>query len=200
MNQPTPMTRFVGKPRVAAVLYVGLGLAVLGWAEGAVPWWLGVAALCTAGSVRKAVQDVRSYKQWWTAWAAMGAAGAPPRPATSKLDARGRKASSSWAGVIVAAVALVMIPVWMAAPGASEALRQGLTAVWCCTAVYLLWKLAARLRRARFTAAGTASAGERKNSAAADVVEWALPGASSSPSRADAMRNLPEYSARLIGK
>jgi hypothetical protein len=93
-----------------------------------------------------------------------------------------------------------MIPVWMAAPGASEALRQGLTAVWCCTAVYLLWKLAARLRRARFTAAGTASAGERKNSAAADVVEWALPGASSSPSRADAMRNLPEYSARLIGK
>jgi len=31
-----------------------------------------------------------------------------------------------------------------------------------------------------------------------DVVEWVLPRASSSPSRADAMRRLPEYSARLI--
>lgn len=200
MNQPTPMTRFIGKPRVAAVLYVGLGLAVLGWAEGAVPWWLGVAALCTAGSVRKAVKDVRSYKQWWTAWGAMGAATAPPRPATSKPDARGHNASSSWARVIVAAVSLVMIPVWMAAPGASEALRQGLTALWCCTAVYLLWKLATRLGRAFFRAAGTASAGERKTSAPAEVVEWALPRASSSPSRAEAMQNLPEYSARLIGK
>lgn len=193
MNQPTPMTRFIGKPRVAAVLYVGLGLAVLGWAEGAVPWWLGVAALCTAGSVRKAVKDVRSYKQWWTAWGAMGAATAPPRAATSKP-------SSSWAGVIVAGVSFVMIPVWIAAPGASEALRQGLTAVWCCMAIYLLWRLAARLWRALFRAAGTASAGERKTSAPAEVVEWALPRASSSPSRADALRNLPEYSARLIGK
>jgi hypothetical protein len=195
------MTRFIGKPRVAAVLYVGLGLAVLGWAEGTVPWWLGVAALCTAGSVRKAAQDVRSYKQWWTAWAAMGAAGAPSPAATSKPSARGRKASS-WAGVTVAAVSLVMIPVWMAAPGASEALRQGLTAVWCGLALYLLWRLAARLRRAIFRAAGTVSAGaqSKTQSGPAEVVEWALPRASSSPSRADAMRNLPEYSARLIGK
>ncbi len=56
------------------------------------------------------------------------------------------------------------------------------------------------LRRTRVRrAAGTISAGGGKTGAAAEVVEWMLPRASSSLSRADAMRRLPEYSARLIG-
>jgi hypothetical protein len=200
MNPPTSMTRFIGKPRVATLLYVGCAVVVLGWAGGEVPWWLALAALCFFGTVRKAVQDVRRYNQWCTAWAAMGSASAPPRPATPKRPLRRRKASSPWAGVIVAAVSLVVIPVFIAAPGADETLRHALTLLWCGMALYLVWRLAARLRRALFRPAGTVSAGERKNGAAADVVEWVLPRASSSPSRADAMRRLPEYSARLIAE
>jgi hypothetical protein len=199
MNPPTSMTRLLGKPRIAAVLYVGVALAVLGWAGGEIPWWLGLASLCFVGTVRKAGQDVRRYNQWRTAWAAMGPASATPRPATPKRPLRKRKASSPWASVIVAALSLVVIPVLIAAPGADETLRHALTLLWLGMALYLPVKLAINVRRARIhKGAGTVSAGGSKTSAAADVVEWMLPQASSSPSRADAMRCLPEYSARLM--
>lgn len=95
--------------------------------------------------------------------------------------------------------ALVVIPVLIAAPGADEPLRHALTLLWLGMALYLLVKLAINVRRAHVhRGAGTVSAGGSKTSAPADVVEWVLPRASSSPSRADAMRCLPEYSARLI--
>ena len=198
MNQPTAMTRWMGTPRIAGVLYVGLGLLVLGWAGGAVPWWLAIAALCFAGTVRKAGQDVRRYNQWWASWQAMGATGAAPRPAAKPSFRMRQKNAPPWVGVTIAALSLLVIPVFIAAPGADEGLRQLLTLLWCGMALYLLWKLAARLRRAFVKGAGTGSAGDRKSSATADVVAWVLPPASSSPSRADAMRQLPEYCARLI--
>jgi len=200
MNRPSLTVRLAGSPRIACALFFGYAAVVAGWYEGRVSWWIGVAAIAAAGRTLSAVKRVRLYKTWLADWQGMGAAGvASPQPA-SKPHTRGRKASSPWVGVIVAAVSLVMIPVVIAASGANESLRQALTLLWFGTAVYLLWKLAAKLWRTLFRAAGTASAGERKNGAPTDVVEWALPRASSSPSRADAMRNLPEYSARLIDK
>jgi hypothetical protein len=198
MNRPTPMTRCIGARPVAAVLYVGLGLLVLGWAGGEVPWWLALAALCFAGTVRRAVRDVRNYNQWWTAWQAMGAASASPQPATPKPNVRRRKASSSWARVILAAVSVVVIPVFITAPGASEALREGLTVLWCCVVLYLVCKLAAGILRGLRGKSGITGARGKTQGGLVDVVQWVLPRASSSPSRADAMRRLPEYSARLI--
>jgi hypothetical protein len=196
MKPPTSMTRFLGKPRVAAAVYVGCALAVLGWFGGEVPWWLGLAALCFIGTVRKAGQDLRRYNQWAGAWDAIGSA---PRLAPPKPIARRRKASSPWTGVIVAALLLVIIPMVGRAPGADDTLRTGLTLLWLGMAGYLLRKLAVHVRRASFQkAAGTMSASESKTSASADVVEWVLPRASSCPSRADAMHRLPEYSGRLI--
>jgi hypothetical protein len=189
------MTRFLGTPRVATALYFGCAVAVLGWLGGEVPWWLGLAALCFVGTVRKAVQDVRRYNQWWTAWQAMGSGSvAAPRPI-----ARRRKASSPWVNVTVALLSLVIIPMLIAAPGADEDLRNLLTLLWLGVAAYLVYKLAARMRRTRIQkGAGTVSAGTSKNSASADVVEWVLPRASSSPSSADAMRRVPDHCRRLM--
>ena len=94
-------------------------------------------------------------------------------------------------------MSLVLIPVVIAAPGTDEALRQALTLMWCGMALYLGWKLVARLRRSIVRSAGTVRAGRSKDNSP-DAVEWVLPRASSSPSRANAVRRLPEYSARLI--
>jgi hypothetical protein len=79
-------------------------------------------------------------------------------------------------------------------------LRNGLTLLWLGTAGYLAWKLAVNARRAPLQrGAGKVSAGASKsNRTAADVVEWVLPPASSSPSRADAVRQLPDYCTRLM--
>ena len=198
MNKPTPMTRFMGTPAVAAGLYIGSGLLVLGWAGGEVSWWLGVVALCFAGTVRRAVRDVRRYNQWWTAWQSMGAATAAPRPAKAEPNLRKRSGSSSWARVIVAAVSFVVIPFFVAMPGASEALREGLTLLWCFMVLYLVCKLAVTIVRGLRRKSGVTRTRAKALSGQEDVVEWVLPRASSSPSRADAMRSLPEYSARLI--
>lgn len=199
MNHPASMMRLLGTERVSAALYVGWAVAVLGWFSGAVPWWLGLMALCFVGTVRKAVKDVRRYDQWAAQWQAMGGGVArSPRPARAK-PVRG-KASSRWTGAIAAALLLFIIPVIIATPGASEAARSALTLLWLATAVYLLCKLVIKARPARAqNRAGTVRAGASKNNAtAADVVEWVLPRASSSPSRADAARRLPGYSARLL--
>jgi hypothetical protein len=190
----------MGTPRVATALYLGCAVAVLGWFGGEVPWWLGLVALCFIGTVRKAVKDVRRYNQWSGAWAAMGAASAPPRPASKPSFRMRQKDAPPWLGITIAALSLLVIPVFIAAPGADDALRTWLTLLWLAMAGYLIWKRA-HVRRAHVRiGAGTAGAVRSKNSAAADVVEWVLPRASSSPSRADAVRNLPEYSARLIAR
>ena len=199
MNPPTSTTRFIGTPRNANVLYAGAVLLVFGWFGGAVPWWLGLVALCSVGTIRKAVQDVRSYDAWASDWQAMGRPGmSSPRPATKPSFRMRHQNTPPWVCVTIATLSLVVIPFFMAAPGTDESLRQLLTLLWLGAALYLLWKLAARLRRAFVKDAGTTRAGDRKKSATADVVAWVLPRASFSPSRADAIRQLPEYSARVM--
>ena len=127
----------------------------------------------------------------------------PAARGNAKPSVPKRKASSGWAGVVVAFVSVVVIPFFSAAPGTDEALRNGLGLLWLGMALYLvcassiakLYRTA--LRRSRSVSVGAANAGAIAGEAV-DVVQWALPPASSSPSRADAVRNLPEYSARLI--
>src|ERR1700684_4214994 len=72
MKPPTVTTRFMSRPLVAAMLYTGVGLALFGWMHGSVPWWLGIMALCFAGTVRNAVREVRRYDAWFAEWQAMG--------------------------------------------------------------------------------------------------------------------------------
>lgn len=198
MNAPTSATRFIGTTRNANALYLLSGLAVFGWFGGAVPWWLGIMALCFIGTVRKAVQDVRRYDAWAADWQAMGRPGSSPRPVAKPSFHMRYLKTPPWLCVTIAALSLMMIPVVMAAPGTDASLSKLLTGLWLWSALYLVWKLAARLRCALFKPAGAKSAVNRKNDAAADVVEWALPRASSSPSRADAVRRLPEYAARVM--
>lgn len=220
MTQPTSMTRFLATPRVSAALYVGCAVAVLGWFEGAVPWWLGLIALCFVGTVRKAVNDVRRYNQWSAAWAAMGGIAAAPDGVTAKgrrlcncghpectdavagaAKARGRKrkaSSSRWTGVIAAALLLFPIIPSFAVSATNQAMRNALTLLWLATAVYLVCKVIVnrRPRRSSVKAAPASPAPAKANTA--DIVEWMLPPAASSPSRADATRQLPDYCARLL--
>jgi hypothetical protein len=74
MTPPSASTRLIGKPAVAAVLYVASGLAAFEWIRGPVPWWLGIMALCFIGTVHNAVRELRRYnpgRRNGTPWAAM---------------------------------------------------------------------------------------------------------------------------------
>ena len=65
-------------------------------------------------------------------------------------------------------------------------------------------QLAVNVRRARTSVAvkespaSPATATKANTADVVDVVQWVLPPASSSPSRADAMRQVPDYCARLL--
>jgi hypothetical protein len=192
------MTRFLGTPRVSMALCVVSIVVVAGWVGHAVPWWIGLIALYCVTSVRKAVKDMRHYNQWWASWHGMGSMPSiTPKPAV-----RRRKASSPWTGVIAAALLLVIIP--MAAAGADEGLLNFLALLWLGVAAYLVCRVAANLRRARASVtvkaapASPAAATKANTAGVVDVVQWVLPPASSSPSRSDAMRELPDYCARLM--
>jgi hypothetical protein len=192
------MTRFLGKPRVSMALYVVSIVVVAGWVGHALPWWIGLIALYCVTSVRKAVNDMRHYNQWWASWHGMGS-----MPSiTPKPTVRRRNGSSPWTGVIAAALLLVSIP--MAAAGADEGLLNVLALLWLGVAVYLFYQLAVNVRRARTSVAvkespaSPATATKANTADVVDVVQWVLPPASSSPSRADAMRQVPDYCARLL--
>lgn len=190
MNPPTLITRFLGTPLVAAALYVGCAMVVLAWFGGEVHWWLAVAAVCFVGTVRKSVQNVRRYNQWYAGWQAMGNAQGVTAP---------RRKRSSWFNVACALILLIVIPMFIAAPGPDKALSNALTWVWLAVVGYLLWKLAAGIRRACFgPRVSTVAASASKPNVSSDVVTWMLPRASSSASRVDAMRNVPEYCLRLM--
>jgi hypothetical protein len=193
MNPPIAMTRLIGTPRVAAVLYVGLALIVLGWMGGAVPWWVGIVALCGVGTVRKAVQDVKRYDAWASQWRAMGGAPAAAKP-TNRPSSRGMLTAQSVAFAFMAWIIWNMTP-----PG--QRTPDGQALMWFLMMggfFWSTWRLIASSRRRRGKAKARPTSRTKETTREADVVEWILPPASASPSRSDATRKLPEYAARLI--
>ena len=109
MTPPGAITRFIGAPRVASVLYVGVALIVLGWMGGAVPWWVGLIALANVGTVAKDARHVKSYDAWASEWRAMGGAPAAMKPA-KRPASRGMLAAQSVAFAVMAWVIWNMMP------------------------------------------------------------------------------------------
>ena len=185
MNRPEPRIRFIGSPAGAGLAFAGSGLIVVGCARGALPWWLIFVAVAIAAQTKAAIAEVRRYEAWRKEWQAMGASTAPPRA----VKKHGRR----WVPVTVAALLLVAIPAYLPRLQDYGGPVTVFECVWGAVALYLGFRIRqAVTRRTKNGGSGKAEA--------APVVAWLLGRASSSPSRADAMRELPEYSARLMGQ
>jgi membrane protein YdbS with pleckstrin-like domain len=192
MNRPAGLVRLAGAPPVAVVLLLGSAVAILGWYEGSGPWWLALGAIAAAMHTLSAVGQVRRYREWLAQWQAMGAPlHAPPKPAA--------KPKRRWKLVTIAVLLLLVIPSLMPDKGYDEGPVMALTCLWLTDALYLLCRLFALMRRG-FTRSTVRSTDRRQASAETAPVAWLLGPASSSPSRADAVQNLPEYSARLLSR
>jgi len=196
MNPPTSTTRFIGTPRNARVLSVGAALVVFAWLGGAVPWWLAITAACFIGTVRNAEREVRRYDAWWSEWQAMGG---HVSPAAARPNRTSRLKLAFQAG----ACALVACVIWEMYPAGQE-IPGGLALLWFVIVGCFFWKTG-QLIKAALVASFARSARRSKAPPTAqkredDVVAWVLPRASSSPSREDAMRNLPNYCARLVAR
>lgn len=197
MRQPDALVRFAGRPRVCVGLFLLYGLIVLSWFGGGVSWWVGVAAIGAALRTWNAYRELQRYNAWAAEWQAMGSDDDTPSPAPQRQQATPKPGGGKWL-TIAAALLVGAIPMmWPPGPGQPQALKW----LWVAACLFLLWKLARKFRR---KGGGSAKVAARKPASVAPVkdaaVAWLLPRASSSPSRMDAMRMLPEYSARLIAK
>jgi hypothetical protein len=188
MNRPGSLRRLAGSPVGALVLFMLYAAIEWGWHQGDVAWWVALGTLGAAARTLGAIRDVRRYKAWAAQWRAAGGNDAPRRP---------KKKRRGWLLAAGAALLVVGIPAYVGRSTPDDEVRA-LAVVWGVACLYLacclLWKLFGLSRRV----AGRSSA-RRAAEAEAAPVAWLLHCASSSPSRAEAVAELPEYSARLMG-
>jgi len=182
MNRPSALVRLCGSPLVAAVLLLLCAAVVLSWWHGHASGVLAfLAVLAGLGSLKAAVRW-RGYEAWAREWRAMG--GEAPQVV---------KQRPAWLAPAVAALLVVGIP-YCASPG-NAALRLLWLAAVCYLGVAVVLRLVHLLRRPRTV---NAKAARENASVPPAPVAWLLGRAMSSPSRAEAASNLPEYCAGLL--
>jgi hypothetical protein len=159
-------------------LYVAL---IVSWNQGNTPWWLALGAVGAGLRTWRAVRHVRAYKAWAAEWRAMGASDeAPPLP---------RPRSYRWVYFILTAFA-IGVPASLSSVhdnGESTALVW----LWMLSCLLLFVKLCRVMMRRRKQ--------RREVEGLSAPIEWAMGRASSSPSRAVAQKQLPEYVLRVLG-
>ena len=200
MKRPSALTRLMGAPLVALLLFAACAAVGIEWFSGDASWWLGVGAVFTVLKTLSSLGEVSRYKAWDAKWQAMGE---PTKPVPAGTPQRPRR---SWLLLTVAVLVFVAVPVCLTptpddqwASSDSDALVPALLLAWCAAAVYLAVRLLRRLFR-RSVKRRDEKAVEPAKKEETPFVEWALPRASSSPSRTDATRRLPDYCARLLSR
>ncbi len=190
MNRPASNVRLLGSAGMAIPVAVVCAAIVLGWLQGSVPGLAAFVAVLALARTLAAVKEVRRYQAWSGQWQAMGASlNAPPQPA--------KKRGGGWQRVTAAVLLLLVIPAYLRQAEGTGGLATPLEWLWVAVCLYLVWKLFRRVRGG-FVRSAAAGAARGRAKAVAAPVAWLVARASSSPSRADATRQLPEYCARLL--
>jgi hypothetical protein len=184
MNRPHFLVRVAGSPLPAFLLSLCYAATVAAWWEGNVPWWLALAAIGAFIRTLSAIGQVRRYKAWVAEWNAMDAK-EQPRPKD--------KPASRWKSVTAAVFLFLAIPMCFPHLLVSQESRTALMLLWSLASIYLFVSVVRGIRqRAR-------NRSMAQQEAAATQVDWMLGRASSSPSRSEATRKLPEHCAGLLG-
>lgn len=184
MSRPTLLVRIAGSPLGAFLLFLVYAAVIAGWYEGQVVWWLALGSVGAAIRTLSAVGRVRRYKAWQAEWNAMGAR---EESAPQNRDKRGARRS-----VFLASLLLLAIPMCLPYLGGNEEWRTALSLLWVVACLFVVG-LALRSITRRVS--------KRLKSRREVVyapVKWMLGRASSSPSRTEAARKLPEYCTRLL--
>jgi hypothetical protein len=186
MSRPPLITRVAGSPLPAVLLFAGYAAIIAGWYEGQLTWWLALMAAGASVRTISAVARVRRYKAWLAEWNAMGRTEQPaPKP---------KRGSRRWIFITGAVLLLLAIPASSPYMQGNDTAWAAAVTVWIAAFVYLAGVVLRRITRRRTKRSKVEAKAE-----AAPVVECMLGRASGSPSRADAARQLPKYTNRLLG-
>ncbi len=183
MNRPHFLVRVAGSPLPAFVLFLVYAAIVAGWYQGAVPWWLALAAIGAFFRTLSAIGQVRRYKAWVAEWNAMDAK-EQPRPKD--------KPTRRWKSVTAAVFLFLAIPMCFPHLLVSPESRTALMLLWSLASSYLFVSLVRGIRQ------WVRNRSIVQQEAAAPQVDWMLGRASSSPTRSEATRKLPEHCIGLL--
>jgi hypothetical protein len=191
MNRPNVLVRLAGWPPLTVMIFGVSAVAVAEWYGGKLPWWFALLAAGVAAKTAGAFVKRRNYNAWAAQWDAMAGeqksnAG---RPAREKKKIRGQAYA-----VIAAVVLFVLIPRFFPRTDGPVDITRPEVAVWLLCGLYPVFALMrAMIRLVRRKAPRT----EKGNAA---PVSWMLRSTVDSPSREAAVRNLPEYAARILSR
>jgi hypothetical protein len=194
MNRPGFMVRLAGTPRMAMALLFGYAVIVLAWYQGGVPWWVALAAVGATIRTLSAVGQLRRYKAWAAEWQSMGEPLDAPAPAATPKKRR------RWVRIAGVILLWLVIVAYLPEGNDDSAIAGAMTWLWMALSLYLACELARWLWLKAVRSKGRSIQAQQQAEAESGPVTWLLPPASYSPSRAEAQRNLPAYSVRLIGQ
>jgi hypothetical protein len=203
VKRPSALSRLIGAPLVALLLLAACTAVSIEWFAGDAPWWLGLLALLTALHTLSSLGQVSRYKAWAAKWQAMG----EPEHAAARVQPNGgdrevgqkiapeNRARRHPLRIAVAVLFALAIPASVASNSVEPS--GALTCLWLASCLYLVFAVVRGMTR-RGGKRHEKKAVAAKEQSRSPFVDWALPRASSSPSRADATRHLPDYCARLV--
>ena len=205
MLTPSFLVRLAGSTPGALLLFAFYAALAVGWVQGRVPLLLALVALLAAARTFAAWVQVRRYKVWRSQWRSLAEEN-ENRPAakTPALPHKKRR----WLRVSFALAVLVVVPFVIptahngpypdALPGPpmDAGLLLALKTLWSCAVLYLAFALVRGVFTRRKVKTPAALAPEKNAFPATVSLLVARP--SSSPSRDDAARMLPDYAARLM--
>jgi hypothetical protein len=192
---------------MALVLLLACGAVIVEWLTGGASWWQGMLALLMAMQTLSAVGKVSRYKRWSAQWQAMAEpAIASQRTSyhqggddsvTKRSTTTAKAQRSGWLRVVVAMLLALAIPLYVGQD--IDRASPALACLWLAICVYLGFRLLRRISR-RGVKDGEQRSAPQNREVENPFVTWVVNRPSSSPSRAYAVRNLPEYSARLLSR
>lgn len=200
MNQPSIVVRLAGSPLGGILLLTGCVIAVHTWAVGQAPWWWAFGGAVIGWKTITAFLQMQRYKNWRKQWDAIGQEGKEAEGRESASRISGAKTPRRWLRLLVAGL-LALVFLSAHDLGLIEGYRSGeITLIlFSCCVVYLVFGLGRWLFSAlRRGGVKTPSLGTASEKPLAPPVTWLINRASFAPSRADAEKNLPEYSAKLL--
>jgi Na+/melibiose symporter-like transporter len=186
MSRPPLLVRVAGSPLPAFLLFLVYAAIIVSWSQGEAPWWLALVAVGASIRTLSAIGRLRRYKAWLAEWNAIGA--------TDQPDPKEKRGGRRRMLITGSVLFLLTVPTCFRYLQSNDELGIALTLLSVIVCLCLLGVVLRNTRR---------RINKRRKvepeAADAPVVEWMLGQASSSPSRSEAARKLPEYSARLLG-
>jgi hypothetical protein len=188
MNQPSIIVRVAGSPVAAIPLTLGGMWLIFLWTQGRASVWLAVVGCFIAVRTISAIRQRSRYNAWRRQWESVGNFGKTPPRRPIRL----------WRlATVIAAVLFVGIIAFKPSGPSSPELLNALMWLWILCGIFLAARFVIGIGRRVFNRRGS-NAGRAKLEAS--PVSLMLSRTVDSPSRETAVRNLPEYAARILNR